>query len=132
MDSMISAFTQWIGFAPNIAAIVIIGMIGEVVKRLVLGDKTKRSAEDYKGFKRFYFVTYKAQAIILGALIGLIPGMPVPEAFQGDGFAGALLNYAGDGAASMVVYAALIGNAKSYVDHLKRRASAALGTEDEE
>ena len=132
MDSMIAAFTGWIGFAPNIAAIIIIGMIGEVVKRLVLGSKEKRKAEDYKGVRRVYFVTYKMQAIIFGALLGLIPGMPVPESFQGDGFAGAILNYAGDGAAAMVVYAALIGNAKTYVDQLKRRAEGALGGEDSE
>lgn len=129
MDSMIGAFTEWLSFGPNIAAIVVIGMICDIIRRLVLGKRADRKEGDkpYTGWRAVYNTLYKAQAIVLGVLVGLIPGMPVPESFQSDGLGGAILNYAGDGAAAMIVYAALISNAKSYIDNLKKKANSTLG-----
>jgi len=120
MDSMVQAFTSWLSFGPNIAAIIVIGMICEIIRRLVLGPrKERKNGEPYTGWREVYNTLYKAQAILFGALIGLIPGMPIPESFHGDGVGGAILNYAGNGAASMLVYTLLVSNAKSYIDNLK-------------
>ena len=89
----------------------------------MLGKRADRKEGDkpYTGWRAVYNTLYKAQAIILGVLLGLIPGIPVPEVFQGDGLGGTLLNYGAVGAASMVVYAVFVSNAKSYVDNLKKR-----------
>lgn len=125
MDSMIQAFTSWLSFGPNIAAIVVIGMICDIIRRLVLGKRADRKDDKpFTGWRAVYNTLYKAQAITIGVLVGLIPSMPVPESFVSDGLGGAILNYAGDGAAAMIVYAALISNAKSYIDNLKKRAGA--------
>jgi hypothetical protein len=119
MGSMVENFTNWLLFGPNVATIIIIGTIYEIAKRAILGEKSERPKDGYTGFKKFYFLSYKLQAIAIGALIGLIPGLPIPEAFQSDGLAGAILNYAGCGGASMIVYTILIGSAKNYVQQLK-------------
>jgi hypothetical protein len=118
MGLTIESFIEWISFAPNIATIFIIGTICEVLKKLILGKKSQQKS--FTGWKNFYFVTYKAQAIVLGVLIGLIPYIPTPEAFQSDGIAGTVLNYAGCGAAAMVVYAVIVGNAKNFLKNIRK------------
>ncbi len=126
MDSMIIAFTSWLSFGPNIAAIFVIGTLCNVIRRVVLGSKAdmRSNTVPFKGWRAIYNATYKAQAIIIGVLFGLVPGMPVPEAFAGDGIGGVVLNYAGDGAAAMVVYAIVVGNARNYIDNqLKKRVN---------
>jgi len=116
---MIQNFTEWLFFAPNIVSIIIIGVLSEVFKTIVLGDKKTKVEAKYTGLKRVYFITYKAQAIVIGAIIGLLPGIMVPESFQGEGIAGSILNYAGTGAAAMVFYSAIISNIKSHIRSIK-------------
>jgi len=121
MESMTASFAGWLGFVPNIAAILIIGTVCEMIKRLVLGSKASRTANHTKGWRRVYLATYRGQALLLGALLGLIPGIPVPPDFRSDGVCGAVLNYAGDGAAAMVMYAVIVSTVKSYISQLKNK-----------
>lgn len=119
---MVEQFIQWVTFAPNLVAAVVIGMAGEVAKKLVLGSGPM-PATGYRGLKGVYYVTYKVHALVVGAAIGYIGhafgGMPLPEAFSTDGPSGAILNYAGTGAAAMLGYAGLVGTLKN---HFKNRA----------
>lgn len=120
MESAVQAFTSWIAFGPNIAAIIVIGVVSGAIKRGVLGTREERkNSVPYTGWREVYNSVYKIQAIALGALIGMIPGAPIPEAFQGDGLGGSILNYMGTGAAAMIVYTALVSNANAYIDNMK-------------
>ncbi len=129
---MIEAFVEWLTFMPNLAAMLIIATFGAAAKRLILGPKHKWPRETlpsgkkviaFTGAKGVYVVTYRTHAIFLGmaaaALGSLFGGLPVPEHFEGDGLAGALLNYGGDGAAAMILYASFVGQGKSLSGVLK-------------
>ncbi|MHA1988310.1 MAG: hypothetical protein ACW98D_16865 [Promethearchaeota archaeon] len=117
---MIDNFTEWLFFTPNIISILIIGVISEALKNLILGGKTERNTKKYIGWKHVYFTTYKAQALGLGIIFGLFPGIMVPEVFQGEGIMGAVLNYAGCGATAMIFYSTIVSNFKSYIENSKR------------
>lgn len=125
---MIQAFTDWLTFMPNLAAMLIIAMMGEIAKKVILGPKSKMPEDGYKGLKGLYYVTYKGHAVFVGiavaALGSLFGGLPVPEQFATDGLAGAMLNYGGDGAAAMVLYAVFVGNGKTLTAMIKKRLEA--------
>lgn len=59
---------------------LIIGTIGEVSKRMI-----KAQAGD-KGWKGVYYVTLPAHPVIVGALFGLIPWLPVPDELTKEGY----------------------------------------------
>ncbi len=134
---MIDVFIEWLTFMPNLAAMLIIGVAGEVAKKLILGPKykwpmetiqTKKGPKEivaFTGFKGVYAVTYKVHAIFVGVAVAVIGsafgGLPVPEHFAGDGWGGAMLNYGGCGAAAMVAHAALIGQGKTFTDLIRVR-----------
>jgi len=134
---MIEAFTEWLSFAPNLAAMLIIATMGEVAKKMILGpkrhwpretytdDKGRHTVIAFTGFKGVYVVTYKLHAILVGVAVAAIGsmfgGLPVPEHFASDGIAGAMLNYGADGAAAMVLHAALIGQGKTLADLIKAK-----------
>ncbi len=106
--------TEWL---PILGAALIIGIAGEVVKKLV-GAK----AGD-PGVKGLYFVTYKAHGVIVGAAMGVAGhpmGLPTPAAF-GTGMAGAVLAYAVAGGIAMVAYQSIVGSLKNAIEHVGKR-----------
>ncbi len=128
MNSMVDAFMGWLTFTPNLAAMLCIFLCGEIAKKLVLGPKRYWPKEGFKGIRGVYHVTYKGHAIVVGVLLAylgsLLGGLPVPESFETDGVAGAMLNYGGDGAAAMVFHAALWGNGKTLAGVIKKHLEA--------
>jgi hypothetical protein len=115
---MLDHLINWLTHPSTWIAVLVIGTCGEVAKRLILGPK-KHWPKDadghvaFRGWRGVYAVTYKLHALLVGAVIGLIPGIPVVESLQSDGWAGAVLQYAGDGALAMVAYASVVGTIKS-------------------
>lgn len=59
---------------------LVIGTLGEVSKRAI-----SAKAGD-KGWKGVYYVTLPAHPVIAGALIGLIPWLPVPDDLTKEGY----------------------------------------------
>lgn len=59
---------------------LVIGTLGEVSKRVI-----SAKAGD-KGWRGVYYVTLPAHPVILGALIGLIPWLPIPEQLTKEGY----------------------------------------------
>lgn len=99
---------------PILAAALIIGMFGEVMKKLV-GAKPGDP-----GLKGVYIVTYKVHALIVGALMGLggsYIGLPVPEVF-GTALGGSVLAYTASGGVAMVGYSSIVGTIKSTLAHI--------------
>lgn len=107
-DGLIAYFTHpafWI-------ALLVIGTIHETGKQLVLGKKHKWPKDGFKGWKGVYRVTMKLHSLILGALFGLIPGLPVTSGLATEGISGSVMFYLGAGAAAMVGYASVVGTVK--------------------
>jgi hypothetical protein len=72
---------------PIIIAALIIGTLGEVTKRFVLGStKERQKAAAASGWRRIYYVTLPAHPVIAGALIGLIPWLPPAEGLEKEGY----------------------------------------------
>jgi len=106
--------SPWI---PLLSAAFIIGMLGEVAKKLV------NAKPGDKGLKGVYIVTYKAHALFVGALLGLaLFGLkgPVPEVF-GVECGGYVLAYATAGGIAMVGYASIVGVIKSAIENFRAR-----------
>lgn len=59
---------------------LVIGTMGEVAKRTI-----SAKAGD-KGWKGVYYVSLPAHPVIVGALFGLIPWLPVPEELTKEGY----------------------------------------------
>lgn len=70
---------------PIIIAALIIGTLGEVTKRLVLGANKERQ-KAATGWRRIYYVTLPAHPVVAGALIGLIPWLPPAESLEKEGY----------------------------------------------
>jgi Flp pilus assembly pilin Flp len=117
MQALIEYFTHpalWI-------SVLIIGLAGQVAKKLILGDPDDMPKNGYRGFKGVYYVTYKAHAVIVGAMGGMIPGLPVTEAMETDGMAGSVMFYAGAGALAMIVYASVVGTIKNAFENYSKK-----------
>ncbi len=88
---------------PILAAAFVIGMAGEVAKKLI-GAK----AGD-KGWRGVYHVTLPWHALLVGAAVGAAGhpiGIPVPEVFGAD-LGGAVLAFTLAGGLSMIAYQAI-------------------------
>lgn len=59
---------------------LVIGTLGEVSKRAI-----SAKAGD-KGWKGVYYVTLPAHPVIMGALIGFFPWLPVPDELTKEGY----------------------------------------------
>jgi len=103
--------SPWI---PILASAFIIGMLGEVAKKL------SGAKHGDTGWRGVYIVTFKAHALLVGALIGLgghFIGLPVPEVF-GESLGGTVLAYAASGGVAMVAYSSIVGTIKSFISHM--------------
>ena len=119
---MLDHLIDWLTHPSTWIAVLVIGTCGEAAKRLILGPKKRpkkswpKDADGhvaFRGWRGVYAVTYKLHALLVGALIGLAPGIPVVESLRTEGWAGAVLQYAGDGALAMIAYASVVGTIKS-------------------
>jgi len=121
---------------PTIVIIAfVIGTGGEVAKRAV-----NAKAGD-AGWKGVYYVTMPAHPILVGALIGLIPWLPIPEALTKEGyeFAGRLGTGVLSGVLCKIGYDVLVSTAKRLLGQGAARVAAvaastppASSTKDEE
>jgi len=124
--------TDWLTHPSTWIAVLVIGTLGEVAKRLILGPKKTWPKDDdghiaFTGWRGVYAVTYKVHALLVGALIGLVPGIPVIESLRTEGWAGAVLQYTGNGALAMVVYASLVGTIKQAFEVYRARLAPDQG-----
>lgn len=87
---------------------LIIGTLGEVMKRLVSAKAGDR------GLRGFFYVTLPAHPVIVGSLLGLIPWLPVPDSLQKDGyeFATRLGTYALAGLVCKLGYDSIVSTGK--------------------
>lgn len=115
---------SWLGHPSTWIAVLIIGGAGEIAKQLILGPKKLWPKDGFPGWKGVYAVTYRFHAVVVGALIGCIPGLPVIEALQTEGIAGSAMQYAGDGALAMIAYTAIVGTIKAIIKNFGKRAVA--------
>lgn len=120
----------------------IIGMVGALVKRHVLGPKSEwpvRAPEPpvppggayrdnvkpktfppgsgFTGFRRFYFVTLGWHPLVVGALVGLVGhfiGIPVPPGFS-DSIGGALVAYLFAGGVASIGYDTIVKTIKRII-----------------
>jgi hypothetical protein len=108
LDSLVAYLTHpafWV-------ALLVIGTVHETGKQLVLGKKENWPKEGFKGWKGVYRVTMKLHSLILGGLLGVIPGLPVTESLATEGVAGSVLFYVGAGCGAMIGYASVVGTFK--------------------
>lgn len=80
-----------------------IGLVGEVVKRLVL---PKDNPAVLRGWRGVFRVTLPLHPALVGLLVGCIPGMPCPESFCTN-LTSVALYYMGAGITSAWVFAGL-------------------------
>lgn len=108
---------------------LIIGMMGQVAQRLILGEKpypTKKRSDGvevtkFDGWKHYYHVTLPWHALLVGLLIGLggyYIGLPVPDVF-GEKVGGAMLAYAFSGGVAMIAYDVIVKVIKKMVETSK-------------
>jgi len=109
---MFDALVEYLTHPAFWVAMLVIGTLHETGKQLVLGPKNKWPKDGFRGWKGVYWVTRKIHSLILGALFGLIPGVPVIEVLATEGAAGAVIFYMGAGAGAMVGYASVVGTLK--------------------
>jgi hypothetical protein len=112
---MLDALIAYIAHPALWISVLVIGLAGEIAKKLILGDKKDMPKEGYPGFKGVYYVTYRFHAVAVGALLGMIPGLPVTEALATEGMAGGVMFYAGAGAIAMITYASVVSSIRSAV-----------------
>lgn len=114
---------NWTALLSNPTIIVlalVIGTLGEVTKRLV-----KAKAGD-KGWRGVYYVTLPAHPMIVGALIGLVPWLPIPEGLVKEGyeFAGRLGTGLLAGAVCKIGYDGIVATARRMLGQGTARESA--------
>jgi len=117
---------QWTDLLANPIVIVlalVIGTLGEVAKRTI-----NAKAGD-KGWRGVYFVTLPAHPVFVGALIGLVPWLPTPDALTKPGheFAARLGTGVLAGMVCKVGYDGIVSTAK----RLLGQASARNASGDE-
>jgi len=98
----------------------IIGMCGQVVRNVVLGNK-RRESDGHTGWRRVYWATLPLHALAVGACTGIIGyeyGLPVPEVF-GKTLAGSVLAYATSGGVSVVGYDAIVKTLRRILGNYK-------------
>jgi hypothetical protein len=98
----------------------IIGMCGQVVRNIVLGNK-RRESDGHTGWKRIYWATLPLHALAVGAWVGLIGhkyGIPVPKVF-GETMAGSILAYTTSGGVSVVGYDAIVKTIRRILENPK-------------
>jgi hypothetical protein len=104
----------------------IIGMLGEVVQRLVLPGEMPKAG--WPGWRGVYFVTYKAHALAVGAGFGsllFLAAIPWPKDVFGEGIGGAMFAGAVSGGVAMVAYASIVGSIKNLTRLVGARAGSA-------
>lgn len=72
-----------------IISALVIGTMGEVMKRIVLGSNKARlkSGDVHESmWRKVYFVTLPAQPVLVGFLIGFIPWLPPAEQLVKEGY----------------------------------------------
>lgn len=109
----------------------IIGMMGEVVKKLALPGTMPEGG--WVGWRGVYFVTYKLHALCVGAVFGIglfLFHIPWPKDVFGDSVGGAMLAGALSGGVAMVSYAAIVGVWKNSVKLVAARLGAASGARE--
>lgn len=128
---MFDMLINWLGHPITWIEILVIGMVTEIMKTLMLGPKSKWPKDGFTGWRGVYFVTYRAHALLIGAVFGLVGAylipLPVPEkGFEGTG--GILAYHVGNAALAMVLYAALVGVLiKAVTTYLPRALSRFAG-----
>jgi hypothetical protein len=98
----------------------IIGMCGQVIRNIVLGNK-RRESDGHVGWRRLYWATLPLHALAVGAGVGLIGyeyGLPVPIAF-GKTLAGSMLAYTLSGGVSVVGYDAIVKTLRRMLETYK-------------
>lgn len=127
-------WTDIITSPPVIIAALIIGTLGEVAKRIVLGsDKARRKGgrgqgpyrtsapppkkEDKPLWRRIYYVTLPAHPVIVGGLIGLIPWLPAAGPLEKEGyeFASRMGTYLLAGVLAKIGYDTMVGTIKRFI-----------------
>jgi len=127
-------WTDIITSPPVVIAALIIGTLGEVTKRIVLGsDKTRRQASRSQGpyrtpkarkvseksalWRRIYYVTLPAHPVIAGCLLGLIPWLPSASPLEKEGFefASRLGTYALAGVLCKVGYDTMVATIRRFI-----------------
>lgn len=87
---------------PFLAVAILLGLTGEVVKGLVLGEDSK-AAEKSK-FLTLYKRTLRLHPVIAGALLGLVLSATLPDVVLTGGITSSMLYFSLSGAVSGVVY----------------------------
>lgn len=113
-DFLISVLTLNWAF---IAVAFILGLVGEVVKSLVVGAKDSR-------FKSLFLRTLPLHPVIAGGLLGCVLFVTVPEVIAVSGLVGSVLYFAASGALSTWIYSTL----KSLAPKISKALQAKLGS----
>jgi hypothetical protein len=102
----------------------IIGMMGEIVKKLVLRGPMPKTG--WPGWRGVYYVTYRAHALAVGAGFGAAcaaVAIPFPELFGGTVAGGALAG-AFAGGVAMVAYATIVKTIQAAIRQVGLRFGA--------
>ncbi|MGD9749362.1 MAG: hypothetical protein AB7W59_00040 [Acidimicrobiia bacterium] len=102
----------------------IIGMLGEMAKKLILRGKMPEAG--WPGWRGVYYVTYRAHALAVGAGFGAgcaALGIPFPALFGGNVAGGALAG-AFAGGVAMVAYAGIVKTIQAAVRQVGLRIGA--------
>lgn len=93
----LAVLAQWLASPALWATVIAIGLAGEGVKKLVGPTAGKR------GWRGVFEVTMFAHPMLVGACVGLIPGLPRPASF-GTETAGGVLFYLSGGVLAVLAY----------------------------
>lgn len=103
-----------------VIAALVIGTVGEVVKRSV-----SAKAGDH-GWRGLFYVSLPAQPVLFGTALGFIPWLPVPESLHKEGFelAARIGTYAFAGVVCKVGYDSIVSTLRRQLGQAQARASS--------
>lgn len=102
IDKLLAILTShW----PFLAVALILGILGEVMKGLILGSDNKKVSESL--FAYFYKKTLALHPIFAGALMGAVLSATIPDVVMTGGLVSSVLYFAVSGALSNTIYSLL-------------------------
>lgn len=107
-----------------IAVAFILGLVGEVIKSIVIGDN-KEKAKETK-WKNWFIRTMPLHPVVAGALLGLFLSAVVPEVIATGGIISSVLYFSAAGGLSTWFYMTLKSIAPKATKALQKKLTGAI------
>lgn len=107
-----------------IAVAFILGLFGEVIKSIVIGDNKEKTKETK--WKNVFIRTMPLHPVVAGALLGLFLSAVIPDAIATGGVVSSVLYFAAAGGLSTWFYMTLKSIAPKATKALQRKLTGAI------